>query len=116
MAKILDIESGVDPIPAEVQPQENMTEAEKMIQNLMRRAYTLGIQSGMRTMCVSMLAQMEQTKKMNPQRRLNLLRQMCMKNIENQNKAMQSAKSTDTDTETEGEITTNNEKENESNV
>lgn len=109
MAKIVDIESGVDPIPTEPK-KEAMTDTEKAIQNLMRKAYVLGVQSGMRTMCVSMLAQMKQTSKMNPQKQLNLMRQMCMRNIENQNKAIQGESNSETET------TTNDEKENEKNV
>lgn len=110
MAKIVDVESGVDPIPVE-EKKDTMTDAEKMMQNLMRRAYALGVQSGVRTMCMSMLSQMTQTSKMNPQKQINLLRQMCLRNIENQNKAAaQSAENPTTNT------TTNNEKENESNV
>ena len=110
MAKILELESGVDPIPTEEAKQDKMTDTEKVIQGLMRKAYTLGVQSGIRTMCVSMLAQLNQTKKMNPQKQLNLLRQMCMRNIENQNKATQSAENSTTET------TTNNDKENATNV
>ena len=110
MAKILELESGVDPIPTEEAKQDKMTDTEKVIQGLMRKAYTLGVQSGIRTTCVSMLAQLNQTKKMNPQKQLNLLRQMCMRNIENQNKATQSAENSTTET------TTNNDKENATNV
>lgn len=106
MAKILELESsGTDPIPTETK-QDNMTDTEKVIQGLMRKAYALGVSSGMRTMCVSVLAQLNQTKKMNPQKQLNLLRQMCQKNIENQNKVAQNADNSTTET------TTNNEKEN----
>lgn len=110
MAKIVDVESGVDPIPTETK-QDAMTDTEKAIQSLMRKAYTLGVQSGVRTMCVSMLAQLKQTSKMNPQKQLNLLRQMCLRNIENQNKLAQGI------TDATANTTTNNtEKENENNV
>ena len=105
MAKVLELESGVDPIPAEAE-QDKMTDTEKVIQSLMRKSYTLGVQSGIRTMCVTVLSQLNQTKKMNPQKQLNLLKQMCMRNIENQNKAAQSTENPTTET------TTNNEKEN----
>jgi len=70
MAKILELESsGTDPIPTETK-QDNMTDTEKVIQGLMRKAYALGVSSGVRTMCVSVLAQLNQTKKMNPQKQL----------------------------------------------
>ena len=105
MANVIELESGVDPIPAEAN-QDKMTDTEKVIQSLMRKSYALGVSSGIRTMCVSVLAQLNQTKKMNPQKQLNLLRQMCMRNIENQNNA---AKDTENST-------TNIEKENTSNV
>ena len=45
-------------------------------------------------------AQLNQTKKMNPQKQLNLLKQMCMRNIENQNKAAQSTENPTTETTT----------------
>lgn len=109
MAKILELESGADPIPAE-KPQDQMTETEKVIQGLMRKSYVLGVSSGMRTMCVTVLSQLNSTKNMNPQKQLNLLRQMCMKNIEKQNKAVQSTDNSLTETKT------NTEKENETNV
>lgn len=99
MAKVLELESGVDPIPAEAE-QDKMTDTEKVIQSLMRKSYTLGVQSGIRTMCVTVLSQLNQTKKMNPQKQLNLLKQMCMRNIENQNKAAQSTENPTTDTTT----------------
>lgn len=109
MAKVLELESGVDPIPTEAE-QDKMTDTEKVIQSLMRKSYTLGVQSGIRTMCVTVLSQLNQTKKMNPQKQLNLLKQMCMRNIENQNKAAQTSENPTTET------TTNAEKENENNV
>lgn len=99
MAKIVELESGVDPIPAEAE-QDKMTDTEKVIQSLMRKSYTLGVQSGIRTMCVTVLSQLNQTKKMNPQKQLNLLKQMCMRNIENQNKAAQSTENPTTETTT----------------
>ena len=99
MAKVLELESGVDPIPAEAE-QDKMTDTEKVIQSLMRKSYTLGVQSGIRTMCVTVLSQLNQTKKMNPQKQLNLLKQMCMTNIENQNKAAQSTENPTTETTT----------------
>ena len=99
MAKVLELESGVDPIPAEAE-QDKMTDTEKVIQSLMRKSYTLGVQSGIRTMCVTVLSQLNQTKKMNPQKQLNLLKQMCMRNIENQNKAAQSTENPTTETTT----------------
>ena len=100
MAKILELESsGTDPIPTETK-QDNMTDTEKVIQGLMRKAYALGVSSGIRTMCVTVLSQLNQTKKMNPQKQLNLLKQMCMRNIENQNKAAQSTENPTTETTT----------------
>ena len=99
MANVLELESGVDPIPAEAE-QDKMTDTEKVIQSLMRKSYTLGVQSGIRTMCVTVLSQLNQTKKMNPQKQLNLLKQMCMRNIENQNKAAQSTENPTTETTT----------------
>lgn len=99
MAKVLELESGVDPIPAEAE-QDKITDTEKVIQSLMRKSYTLGVQSGIRTMCVTVLSQLNQTKKMNPQKQLNLLKQMCMRNIENQNKAAQSTENPTTETTT----------------
>lgn len=99
MAKVLELESGVDPNPAEAE-QDKMTDTEKVIQSLMRKSYTLGVQSGIRTMCVTVLSQLNQTKKMNPQKQLNLLKQMCMRNIENQNKAAQSTENPTTETTT----------------
>ena len=41
MAKVLELESGVDPIPTEAE-QDKMTDTEKVIQSLMRKSYTLG--------------------------------------------------------------------------
>lgn len=106
MAKILELESsGTDPIPTETK-QDNMTDTEKVIQGLMHKAYVLGVSSGVRTMCVTVLSQLNQTKNMNPQKQLNLVRQMCLKNIENQNNATQNANNSTAET------TTNNEKEN----
>ena len=87
-----------------------MTETEKAIQALMRKSYVLGVSSGMRTMCVTVLSQLNNTKNMNPQKQLNLLRQMCHKNIENYNQATQNNKNT---TETKDNTT---KKENEDNV
>ena len=87
-----------------------MTETEKKIQALMRKSYVLGVSSGMRTMCVTVLSQLNNTKNMNPQKQLNLLRQMCHKNIENYNQATQNNKNT---TETKDNTT---KKENEDNV
>lgn len=109
MAKVLELESGVDPIPTETE-QNKMTDTEKVIQSLMRKSYTLGVQSGIRTMCVTVLSQLKQTSKMNPQKQLNLLKQMCMRNIENQNNVAQAAENPTTET------TTNTEKENGDNV
>ena len=110
MAKVLELESGVDPIPAE-KSQDQMTETEKTIQALMRKSsYVLGVYSGMRTMCVTVLSQLNSTKNMNPQKQLNLLRQMCHKNIENYNQATQNNKNA---AETKDNTT---KKENEDNV
>lgn len=99
MVKVLELESGVDPIPTEAE-QDKMTDTEKVIHNLMRKSYALGVQSGIRTMCVTVLSQLNQTKKMNPQKQLNLLKQMCMRNIETQNKATQTAENPTTETTT----------------
>ena len=109
MAKVLELESGVDPIPTE-KPQDQMTETEKTIQALMRKSYVLGVSSGMRTMCVTVLSQLNNTKNMNPQKQLNLLRQMCHKNIEHYNHATQNNKNA---AETKDNTT---KKENEDNV
>ena len=109
MAKVLELESGVDPIPAE-KPQDQMTETEKAIQALMRKSYVLGVSSGMRTMCVTVLSQLNNTKNMNPQKQLNLLRQMCHKKSENYNHATQNNKNA---AETKDNTT---KKENEDNV
>ncbi len=111
MAKILELESGVDPTPVE-QVQDKMTETEKVIQGLMRKSYVLGVSSGMRTMCITVLSQLNDTKNMNPQKQLNLLRQMCKKNVEHYNQAMQS----DNNATNANENTTNTEKENKNNV
>ena len=100
MAKIVELESGTDPVEEVTDPKQkakNETE-EKVIQSLMRKSYTLGVQSGVRTMCVTVLSQLKQTSKMNPQKQLNLLKQMCMRNIESQNKTAQSAENSTTET------------------
>ena len=109
MANVLELESDVNPISVE-KPQDQMTETEKVIQELMRKSYILGVSSGMRTMCVTVLSQLNNTKNMNPQKQLNLLRQMCHRNIENYNQATQN----DKDSKETEENTTK--KENEDNV
>ena len=56
MAKIVELESGVDPVEEITDPkQAAKNETEEMIQRLMQKAYVLGLSAGMKTMCGSVL-------------------------------------------------------------
>lgn len=82
MAKIVELESGVDPVEKVADPkQAAKNETEEMIQRLMKKAYVLGLSTGMKTMCGSILEKMNQNKKLNPQKQLMLLRQWCNHNL-----------------------------------
>lgn len=108
MAKILEVESGTDSPTTSTNPKEKKkNEIEQVLEGTMRKAYVLGLRNGTRAMCVSVLSQLNQTKRMNPQKQLNLIREMCKKNIQNQNNAQDNLGSSETEE-------TNNKKENES--
>lgn len=93
MAKIVELESGVDPVEEAVDPKEKAkNETEEMIQNLMKKAYVLGLSTGMKTMCGSILEKMNQNKNLNPQKQLMLLRQWCSHNLAINNKASEESK------------------------
>lgn len=82
MAKIVELESGVDPVEEITDPkQAAKNETEEMIQRLMQKAYVLGLSAGMKTMCGSVLEKMKQNKNLNPQKQLMLLRQWCNHNL-----------------------------------
>lgn len=112
MAKIVELESGTDPVEEVTDPkQKAKNETEEMIQRLMKKAYVLGLSAGMKTMCGSILEKMNQNKNLNPQKQLMLLRQWC-----NHNLAISSKSNNGVDTESTTQETTNNntvEKENE---
>lgn len=108
MAKILEVESGTDFPTTSANPKEKKkNEIEQILDGTIRKAYVLGLQNGARTMCISVLSQLNQTKQMNPQKQLNLIREMCKKNIQNQNNAQGNSGSSEVKE-------TNNKKENES--
>ena len=68
MAKIVELESGTDPVEEVTDPkQKAKNETEEMIQRLMKKAYVLGLSAGMKTMCGSILEKMNQNKNLNPQ-------------------------------------------------
>ena len=72
MAKIVELESGVDPVEEITDPkQAAKNETEEMIQRLMQKAYVLGLSAGMKTMCGSVLEKMKQNKNLNPQKTVN---------------------------------------------
>lgn len=114
MAKIVELESGADPVEEVIDPkQAAKNETEEMIQRLMKKAYVLGLSTGMKTMCGSILEKMNQNKNLNPQKQLMLLRQWC-----NHNLAINSKGNESDSQENKSAETTNNtsEKENESNA
>ncbi len=102
MAKIVELESGADPVEKAIDSKEKVkNETEEMIQRLMKKAYVLGLSTGMKTMCGSILEKMNQNKSLNPQKQLILLRQWCSQKLAINNKRNE-----------EDEVETNNEKEN----
>lgn len=108
MAKILEVESGTDSPTTSANPEEKKkNEIEQILERTMRKSYVLGLQNGTRAMCVSVLSQLNQTKRLNPQKQLNLVREMCKKNIQNQNNVQDNSGSSEAKD-------TNNKKENES--
>lgn len=108
MAKVLEVESGTDFSTTSTNPEEKKkNETEQILERTMKKAYVFGLQNGVRTMCISVLSQLNQTKQMNPQKQLNLIREMCKKNIQNQNNAQDNSGSSEAKE-------TNNKKENES--
>lgn len=71
---------------AENNPQKNLTETskaewEQLVEDMMRRTYLNGLSVGMKTMCGSVLNEMNgyQKENMNPQKQLMRLRQLCEK-------------------------------------
>jgi len=104
MAKIVELESGTDPVEEVTDPkQKAKNETEEMIQRLMKKAYVLGLSAGMKTMCGSILEKMNQNKNLNHQKQLMLLRQWC-----NHNLAINNQQDENNDTESKSEETTNN--------
>ena len=89
MSKVLELESNPEPIGNENVDSKEQTKSqtEEMIHNLMKKAYILGLSAGMKTMCGSILEKMNQNKKLNPQKQLNILRQWCNHNLAIQDKA-----------------------------
>lgn len=82
MAKVIELESGSDPVETPIDPMEQAKQnTEDMIQGLMKKAYILGLSTGMKTMCGSILEKMNQNKNLNPQKQLILLRQWCNHNL-----------------------------------
>lgn len=107
MAKIIDVESGVDSVEEVVDPSEKAkNETEEMIQRLMKKAYLLGMSTGMRTMCSSVLEKLNQGKNLNPQKQLMGLRQWLNQTLTMNNKTSEENKST----------TNNNDKEDNTNA
>lgn len=104
MAKIVELESGTDPIEETTDPkQDAKNETEAMIQRLMQKAYVLGLSTGMKTMCGSILEKMNQNKSLNPQKQLILLRQWCQHNLAMNNKAEETSETNDKENNTEKE-------------
>ena len=66
-------------VPENKQTEKPKTEWEKMLEDMMRRAYLNGLSTGMKTMCGSVLEKMNQfhNQRMNPQMQLIQLRQWC---------------------------------------
>lgn len=107
MAKIVELESGADPIEEVTDPkQDAKNETEEMIQRLMQKAYVLGLSTGMKTMCGSILEKMNQNKSLNPQKQLILLRQWCQHNLAMNDKAKENSE-TDNKNNTEKENKSN---------
>lgn len=103
MAKIVELESGTDPVEEVADPkQKAKNETEEMIQRLMKKAYVLGLSAGMKTMCGSILEKMNQNKNLNPQKQLMLLRQWC-----NHNLAINNKQDENNNTESKSEETSN---------
>lgn len=79
MAKILEVESGVDPVEVPVDPeQKKKNDIEEMIQGTMRKAYILGLSNGTRMMCTQLLGKMAEIKNLNAQKQLVVLKKMCL--------------------------------------
>lgn len=89
MSKVVELESNPEPIETEnVDPKDQANrQTEEKIHNLMKKVYILGLSAGMKTMCGSILEKMNQNKKLNAQKQLNLLRQWCNHNLAIQDKA-----------------------------
>lgn len=95
MAKIIDVESGVDPVEEVVDPSEKAkNETEEMIQRLMKKAYLLGLSIGTKTAYGSILEKLNQMKNLNPQKQLMTLRQWCNSKLSPNNKTTEVSKDT----------------------
>lgn len=75
------IKGSTDPVDQAKQNTENM------IQELMKKAYILGLSTGMKTMCGSILEKMDNNKNLNAQKQLILLRQWCNHSLNVNDKA-----------------------------
>lgn len=113
MADIVELESGTDPVKEVVDPGvKAKNETEEIIQRLMQKAYVLGMSTGMRTMCGSILEKLNQSKNLNPQKQLMALRQWCNSYLTKQNsptKNVQADQTTNTQNNIEKENNNNEE-------
>lgn len=76
------VEIGND-VSNEKTSETKKTDWEKMLENMMQRAYLSGLSCGMKTMCGSILERLNkyQKQRMNPQMQLIELRKWCMRSL-----------------------------------
>ena len=74
------VEIGND-VSSEKTSEKKKTDWEKMLENMMQRAYLNGLSHGMKTMCGSILERLNKYQKqhMNPQMQIIELRKWCMR-------------------------------------
>lgn len=79
MAKVLEVESGVETVetPEEIE--------EKKIDGLMnaaiKKVYILGLQNGVKAMCTSVLAEFDKNKTRGLKKQIDAIRNMCLNNL-----------------------------------
>ena len=89
MAKIVEVESDVSVGTPDVAAETGNKGEDQVAQTLnqmMKRSYILGLSTGMKTMCGSILEKMNENRRLNPQKQLILLREWCHKNLAQQDK------------------------------
>lgn len=82
MAKVLEVESGVETVETVETPEEiEKKKTDGLMDGAIKKAYILGLQNGVKAMCTSVLAEFDKNKTRGLKKQIDAIRNMCLNNL-----------------------------------